>query len=220
MDGIKNIVKALALSVVLLANVSFTVGQVLPRLLANQQKVKVKIAFGHTASPKTARLVQLLPASPGLTTSQLSGSRVERNDRVGTESIVNCGAGDVDELIAEISWPKPTAAPLKVAQHNDEYSINGDGMWGYLMEKGSPGQVARLQQDQWKQPDAPVLTVQLNREGTEGFSEGLEQLLQQGAMWFPEWDIYITTADKPIDFKTHLASLKGERTLDVVKKAP
>jgi hypothetical protein len=220
MNGIKHIAKATGLSAVLLANILFTELTAKPRQQADIQYIKIKIAFGHTAPRKIVRSVQLLNASSGLTVSNIAGRKVEKNDHVAAASILNYGAGDVDELVAEISWSKPTAKPLVVAQHNDNYSINGDGMWGYLMEKGLPGQIARLQQDQWKQPDAPILTIQLNKEGTEGFSVALEQLLKQGAMWLPGQDVFITITDRPIDFKKHLASLKGERTVDLVQKSP
>jgi len=39
-------------------------------------------------------------------------------------------------------------------------------------------------------------------------------------MWLPEQDVYITLADKPVDFKTHLASLKGMRVVDEVAQQP
>jgi hypothetical protein len=219
MSGIKQLVKAIVISAILLVNL-FTALQGAPSQQAGQQNVRIKMAFGNTAPRKTVRSIQLLNGSSGITVSGITGNRIEKNDRVGAASVLNYGAGDVDELMAEISWNKPTAKPLVIARHNDNYSINGDGMWGYLLEKGSPGQIARLQQDRWKQPDAPILTVQLNKEGTEGFSVALEQLLQHGAMWLAEQDVYITLAGKPIDFKTHLASLEGERTVELVQKSP
>lgn len=217
MNGSKRITKAV---LVIAAGMLCTQLAATPKPLADIQRLKIKFAFGNAAATRSARTVQLINASSGLTISELSGSKLEKNDRVGVESKFNCGAGDVDELIAEINFPKATAAPLKLAQHSDDYSINGDGMWGYLMEKGSPGQIARLQQDQWKQPDAPILTIQLNKEGTEGFSIAIEQLIQYGAIWLPLQDAFITIVSSPIGFKQHLASLKGERTLDAVQKVP
>ena len=61
--------------------------------------------------------------------------------------------------------------------------------------------------------DAPVLTIRFNKEGTEGFSVGLQQLLEAGAIWLPEQHVYITLANNPVPFAAHLASLKGERIL-------
>ncbi|WP_461396571.1 hypothetical protein [Flavitalea sp.] len=186
---------------------------------AGRLEADIQISFGHTAPKKTSRSIQL-KGSTTLSISNIKGSKLERNDKAGEQSAFNCGAGDVDELITHVAWTTPSATPLKVAQHKDDYSINGDGMWGYLLEKGSPGQIARLQQDQWNQPDAPMFTIQLNAEGTEGFSVSMENLLKYGAMWLPEHDVFIAIAGKGTDFKKHLASLKGQRTLDVVRSSP
>ncbi|MET3879663.1 hypothetical protein [Chitinophaga sp. OAE865] len=184
------------------------------------QRTKIKIAFGLKSPKPRLFTVQLLGNSAGLQTGTPVGSRIEKNDRIAPVSALFCGAGDVDELIAEVSFPEPTAPLRKLANFRDPHSINGDAMWGYLMEHGSPGQSARLRKDPWYHPDAPLLTVQLNKEGTSGFTIGLLQLLEQGAMWLPEQDIFITLADNPVSFEEHLASLKGRRILDRVKEAP
>lgn len=181
------------------------------------QKTKLKIAFGLKAPKPRLYSIQLLSNSSGLETGKPVGSHLEANDRVGK---FFCGAGDVDELITEVSWPEPTAPLRKLAYFNDPHSIKGDAMWGYLMEHGSPGQSARLKKDPWYHPDAPLLTVKLNKEGTEGFTIGLLQLVEQGAMWLPEQDVFITLADNPVSFEQHLASLKGQRTLDRVNAEP
>ena len=184
------------------------------------QQAKLQISFGHRSPQRTIQSVQLMGRSPGLQVSVPTGSNLEKNDRVALKSVLNTGAGDVDVLLVNLSWPKPTATLRKLASHKDQHTINNDAMWGYLMANGSPGQAARLKDDSWQQPDAPVLTVQLAENGTKGFSVALEQLLRHGAMWLPEHDIYLTLADKPVDFKQHLASLTGQRTLDQVAKAP
>lgn len=179
----------------------------------NTWSVNLKIAFGLTHSTRSIKWVKLIDASAGLTINQVSGHQLENGDQVGSEVLFNCGAGDVDELIANISWPAPAATLRKTAQHQG-------GMWDYLLEKGAPGQIKRLSSDIWNKPDAPILTIQLNKEGTEGFSVRLEQLLKHGAMWLPEHDIFLSLADHPIDFKQHLAGLTGERILDLVSKSP
>lgn len=184
------------------------------------QRTKLKITFGLKGQKPRLFTVQLLSNSEGLQIANPTGSRIEKNDRIAVISQLFCGAGDTDELITEISWPEPTAPLRKLAYFNDPHSIKGDAMWGYLMEYGSPGQSARLRKDPWYHPDAPLLTVQLNKEGTAGFTIGLLQLLEQGAMWLPEQDIFISLADNPVSFEEHLASLKGQRILDRVKEAP
>ena len=175
--------------------------------------VNLKIAFGHTHPTRSIKWVKLIEASAGLSINQISGQLLEGGDRVGSEVLFNCGAGDVDELIANISWPVPTAVLKNMAQQHG-------GMWGYLFENGASGQIKRLSADIGNQPDAPTLTIKLNKEGTEGFSVRLEQLLKYGAMWLPEHDIFLSFADHPIDFNQHIAGLKGERILNLVSKSP
>jgi len=183
--------------------------------------VQVKVSFGHKAPARNARFVQLAGGSAGVSIVNLQGRQTERNDRVSpASSVLTCGAGDVDELVADISYTKPSAPLRKLAGHKDAYTLKDDAMWGYLMENGSPGQSARLKDDSWYKPDAPLLTIRLNEEGTNGFTIALEQLQKHGAMWLPEQDAYITLADKPVDFKQHLASLSGTRVLDEVAQQP
>lgn len=114
--------------------------------------VNLKIAFGHTHPTRSVKWVKLIGASAGLKINQVNGSQLESSDQVGSEILFNCGAGDVDELIANISWPAPTAALRKTAQQQG-------GMWDYLLEKGAPGQIKRLSSDIWNKPDAPILTI-------------------------------------------------------------
>ena len=197
---------------------AFVPGDEVPRVEVN--KTKILVSFGHRGPKSVLHRVQLLPRSKGLVVSEVTGSGLEKNDKAGGISILHAGQGDIDGLTAEISWPSPVAAPLKLASHKDQYAINNDAMWGYLMEKGSPGQGARLRDDTWNQPDTPILTIQLAEDGTKGFSIAMEQLLRHGAMWLPEQDCYVTLADKPVEFQKHLASLTGKRTLDIVNHSP
>ena len=220
MTGIKQLATLTTILLGLGMNVYFTSPVVAQTKPAGTESVKLNLSFGHTAHSRTARSVQLLSGSSGLTVSSPSGKAVERNDKVSEVSVLNCGAGDTDELITDINWTKPSAPLRKLAGWKDGYSVNDDAMWGYLMIHGSPGQVARLKDDPWNKPDAPLLTVQLNKESTQGFTIGLEQLMSHGAMWLPEQDVFITLADKPVDFKTHLASLQGQRILDAVAEQP
>ena len=185
------------------------------------QHVKIKISFGLKNLERAVRTVSLIKGSEGMEISKLQGKNLENGEKVNAATtVLYCGKGDVDELVATVKWPKPTAPLRELAKHRDGYSLNGDAMWGYLMEKGSPGQSARLKDDSWNKPDAPILSIQLNKEGTEGFSLSLEQLLRHRAMWLPEQDVYITLADQPIDFHLHLKNLKGSRILHDVSKNP
>ena len=168
-----------------------------PRAEETVERMKVKISFGHKTTEKTTFPLQWLAGSTNLT--------VEAETKTLT-----VGTGVVESTTAEVSWRKSAKAPRKM----------GGSEWKYLMDNGTPDQVARLKDDTGLQPDTPVLTVQTSADGTRGFSIALEQLARHKAMWLPEQDAFVTLADTPVDFAAHLASLKGERVLDRVHRGP
>jgi hypothetical protein len=176
---------------------------------AEAESLRVRVSFGHRAEKSAAYSVRLLGASPGLEVSALQGVELEADDRIAERASLHAGGGDVDAVDANVTWVKPTARPRQTHR-----------IWQYLLEHGTPEQVRRLEDDPGRTPDAPVLTVELAADGTRGFSVGLEQLARHRAMWLPEHDAFITLAEHPVDFAQHLASLKGERTLERVKHEP
>mgnify|MGYP000418672760 CR=1 FL=1 len=159
-------------------------------------KLTVRISFGHRTTERTIIEPQLLAGSPGLAVQ-------------ATQKPLTVGAGEVEAITAEVSWRNPSLPPRKPHE-----------IWAYLLQHGTPDQIARLKDDPGLAPDAPVLTVLTAADGTRGFSIGLEQLRRQGAMWLPEHDAFVTLADAPVDFAAHMASLKGARGLDRVKHEP
>jgi hypothetical protein len=172
------------------------------------QHLKVRLAWGHQSA--SARPFRIGILTNVIVVTQISSDGFETGDTLqGGVCETRAGAGDVDALTADVSWQKPTKPPRKPQE-----------IWQYLLDHGTPGQVARLKDDPGLQPDAPVLTVLTAADGTRGFSIGLEQLARHKAMWLPEHDAFVTLADAPVDFATHLASLKGERVLDRVKHEP
>jgi hypothetical protein len=134
----------------------------------------------------------------------------EVNDRADAMRIESrAGDGDVDAVTIELFWETPTAALRKP-----------QSIWQYLLEHGTPGQVTRLNDDPGLQPGAPLLTIATAVDGTTGISIGLEQLERHGAMWFPDHDLFVTVGASPVDFQTHLATLRGQRVLDRVRLEP
>ncbi|MCL4176826.1 MAG: hypothetical protein KJ072_03655 [Verrucomicrobia bacterium] len=168
-----------------------------PRCAAEiRETLQLRIAFGLRAPDQTTLTPQLVPGSPGLEV------------RAASRTLI-IGAGTVDSITAEVSWPKPAKPPRKP-----------QSIWQHLLDHGEPGQVARLKDDPGLQPDAPVLTVLTAADGTRGFSIGLEQLARHQAMWLPEHDAFVTRTDTPVDFTAHVAALKGERVLHRVRHQP
>ncbi|HET9053234.1 MAG TPA: hypothetical protein VFM90_03625, partial [Cyclobacteriaceae bacterium] len=170
MNGKQQLTARIAAALILAGSVYFSPSLIAQTISGEAKSIKLKLAFGHTAHSRAARTVQLISGSPGLTIAGTEGRGMEKNDRVGALSVLNCGAGDTDELIAELNWPTPSAPLRKLAGWKDGYSVNDDAMWGYLMIHGSPGQSARLKEDPWNKPDAPLLTIQLDKEGAQGFT--------------------------------------------------
>ncbi|MBM4435673.1 MAG: hypothetical protein FJ029_00260 [Actinobacteria bacterium] len=173
-----------------------------------EETLALRLSWGHQ-SP-TPRTFHVRLATNNVAVSQWRGESLEPGDTLADGVCQSrAGADDVDALVANVSWAKPTKPPLKP-----------QSIWQHLLDHGEPGQVARLKDDPGLQPDAPVLTVVTDANGTRGFSIGLEQLARHKAMWLPEHDVFITLADAPADYAAHLASLKGERVLDRVKREP
>lgn len=171
-------------------------------------QLKVRLSWGHQSAP--ARPFTLDFLTNHIVVSQVQAVDFEPSDYLEhARCATSAGGGDVDAVTVEVSWPRPIAPRREV-----------QSIWQYLLEHGTPGQVARLKDDPGLQPDSPVLTVFTEPEGTRGFSIGLEQLERHGAMWLPEHDVFVTLADAPVDFTAHLASLAGERVLDRVKREP
>ncbi len=184
------------------------------------EQTRVKILLGNKRAA-AARTVQLKAGSEKVTVAGLQLRQAEGNDQLkDNTALLQCGGGDVDVLLATIQWAKPIE-PLRVIQpYEEKYPLKNDATWAMLIEKGAPGQSARLKKDVWFKPDAALLTILLNEKGTEGFTIDMDQLVEHKAMWLPEQDVYITLDSKPVAFKKHLASLKGKRVLDQVAQQP
>jgi len=169
---------------------------------------QIRLSWGHKSATAQPFHVGLL--TNGVSLARIAPEGLEPGDTLrGLVSQTRAGAGDVDAVTADISWAKPTMPSRKP-----------QSIWQHLLDHGEAGQVARLKDDPGLQPDAPVLTVLTAPDGTRGFSIGLEQLTRHKAMWLPEHDVFVTLAHAPVDFAAHLASLKGERVLDRVKREP
>lgn len=172
------------------------------------EQASLRLSWGHR-SP-SARRFHLSLAGNHLAVNSVRPEDLEGDDAFQDgECVSRAGDGDVDALITELSWTKPTERPRKV------HSI-----WRYLLDHGTPGQVARLEDDPGLQPEAPILNVLMAEDGAQGFSLGLEQLIRHRAMWLPEHDVFVTIADEPVEYAAHLAALKGERILDRIRHEP
>lgn len=178
---------------------------------ADQSNLVITIELGHTAQVKGQRYIEIEGLNGGTVISKISSTETESDDEPGNNALFYCGAGDVDVLNATVSWIKPSAPLRPVGKE-------GIHMWEYFFAHGNAGQTDRILHGSWRKPDAPVVTIKFNSEGTEGFSVALGQLIEHGAMWLPEHDVFIKV--KPVKFEDHIDALKGKRILQKIQEEP
>ncbi len=199
-----------------LATLTFLFGQVSAADESGAaESTSIRISFGHRSVEKSSIPLSLKPGSPGLVLDAVKGSDLEPGEDLSSLSV---GAGDTDAVEVSVSWPKPKGERRTFT--NSESSQTGAGIWSHVLANGDPGQIERLREDPGAYPDAPILTVQMDGDGTRGFSFGLENLLKHKAMWLPEQDAYITLGDSPVSFEAHVKSLTGKRVIDETMQSP
>lgn len=173
--------------------------------------LNLKIEFGNISENKQTQYVSLYSLYSNVNFSTPIGSNIEKDDIVSNESILKFGEGDVDELVFDVTYTNNSETTRGLPDNAE--------MWKFLLKNGSDGQIKRLSDDIWNKEYPLLITIRLNEEGSKGFSFGLEQLSEHKALWIPEHDIFITTAESEINFTKHLASLEGKRILDVVQES-
>ena len=185
-----------------------------PALLAGEPQghLKLRLSWGHQSQEPTPFYIKLLSESVEI--ADVSGRDLEPEDEF-TEGAweTQAGSGDVDGVELTLRYPE---TPVRIID-------NLHSIWAYLLDHSDEDTVRRLRQDPAYRRDSRRLTIQMNREGTKGFSVTVDQLLQNKAFWVPSLDIYLTVGDSPIPFENHLKNiepLKGRRILDEVHKEP
>ncbi len=145
---------------------------------------------------------------------EAAGWNLEESDGVADGvGRTTAGAGDVDGVEFTLKYQEPAEAKPRT-----EHSI-----WNYLLTHSDAGTVNRLRSDPAFQVDPRLLTVQLNEEGTRGFSVSVEQLLRERALWVPDLDVFLAAGDELIAFQQHQAAIQpyaGQRILDQLEREP
>ncbi len=175
--------------------------------------LKVRLTWGEGAQNSSAWYIRLNPA-PGL--------RVENEKALGLESSEGrsdgawqskAGGGDVDGIEFTLSAPEPDEDKLQ----------NVQVIWTDLISGADPDTARRLSQDAAMHPSSPRLTIQMNAEGTRGFTVTMRQLRAEKAIWIPSLNVFISTGDQPVSLAQHREQLKawaGRRILDQVARQP
>jgi hypothetical protein len=143
-----------------------------------------------------------------------AGWNLEQSDGVADGvGRATAGAGDVDGVEFTLSYQEPAEAKPRT-----EHSI-----WNYLLTRSDGDTANRLRNDPAFQVDPRLLTVQLNEEGTRGFSVSVEQLLRERALWVPDLDVFLAAGDEWIALEQHQAAIQpyaGQRILDQLEREP
>ena len=179
-----------------------------------EQRVRVHMTWGEEAPQAEPYYIKLVPATPGLQVAATGGVSLEsgeQNHDGGWQT--RAGAGDVDGIDFTLTAPDPKSATLQ----------NMEVIWADLIANSDADTARRLGQDAAIHPQSPRLTVQMDPEGTRGFTVTLDQLLTAKAIWIPSLHVYLATGDDPVSFAAHkrqLAPWAGKRILEQVSREP
>jgi len=177
-----------------------------------EDQITVRISWGHGSASASRFYLGLV--SNGVTISDVTGRELEADDgfRQGAWE-THAGRGDIDQVEFILRYPK---SPVKDIEKPHP-------IWASLISQSDDDTARRLRSDPAYRLDSRKLTLQMNAEGTKGFTVTVDQLLQNRAFWVPSLDIYLTAGDQPVPLTDHQGQLmpwKGERILDQIHQEP
>ncbi|MDT8303582.1 MAG: hypothetical protein RQ760_19030, partial [Sedimentisphaerales bacterium] len=177
-----------------------------------QRELKLRLSWGHRSEDVTPFYIRFIAEEMEI--ADISGQALESADQFRDGAwMTHAGGFDVDGVELTLRYPERSVKKIK----------NLNSIWAYLIEHSDDDTSRRLRLDPAYRQDSRKLTVQMDREGTKGFSVTINQLLQNKVFWVPSLDIYLAAGDSPISFADHLKELsswKGKRILDKVHKEP
>jgi hypothetical protein len=180
----------------------------------NAGSLKVHIQWGYDAPAGTDFFVKTIPATAGLKVEKATPVGLEPGESLkGDAWVTRAGGGDIDGIELTLSGAEPSQTTLQ-----DMHII-----WADTIAAADPDTARRLGQDAATKPGSPRLTVQVNAEGTRGFTVTADQLRTERAFWIPSLYVFVTAGDEPVTFEQHqqqLAPFAGRRILDRVHKEP
>lgn len=181
--------------------------------------LNVRISWGHEVAQASAYEIKPVPGA-GVEIKTATPRDLESGETVKQGvARTRAGGGDIDALDLVIVHPKE---PAGVTQ-------NVHVLWTDLIAASDPDTAKRLSRDPAFRAHPSMLTIQMDAEGTKGFSISIDQLKTERALWIPSLGVYITAStgstgsDQPVAFADHLKSLEprqGQRILDRVKHEP
>jgi hypothetical protein len=179
---------------------------------SGQDQLKVRITWGHTSQAVAPFHIRL--SGKEVKVVGTTGVGLEPDDQLhDTVCETQSGKGDVDGVEFRLQYAPMEVKPVEKVQR----------IWADLLAQSDPDTVRRLKQDPAYRPDPRVLTIQMDRDGTRGFSFTVDELLGTKVFWVPSLDVYIAAGDAAPSFAEHqsqLASYQGRRILDQVHREP
>lgn len=180
----------------------------------SNRKLKVRISWGNQGLKPRPYYVKLVPSTPGVEVQNVVGYSLEPGEGLKEGAWqTSAGAGDVDGVDFTLVCPAQTASRIQ----------NLHVTWADLIAQSDPDTARRLAQDTAFIPNASKLTLQMNPQGTEGFTVSAEQLLENKALWVPSLDVYVSAGEQPMSFADHqkeLGAWKGQRLLERIATEP
>jgi hypothetical protein len=177
-----------------------------------RNQLRVHVSWGHKSPTAESFYTRLLTNDVSLADVATVG--FESADRPDDGAwITRAGGGDVDGVEFTLRFEPKQIITITNLQR----------IWADLVKQSDPDTVRRLLQDPAYRPDSRKLTVQMNPEGTKGFTLTVDQLLEVRAFWIPSLDVCVAVGDPATPFDQHyrqLQSWAGKQVLDEVHHAP
>jgi hypothetical protein len=183
-----------------------------PMQAESRKELEVRVSWGHRSAQGTPFTVK--PLTEGMRLAHTLAMDMEPDEGVRDGAWkTHAGGSDVDAIVLTLTYPD---IPVKETE-------NLHVIWRYLFEHSDADTASRLRSDPAFRPDPRTLTIQMDQEGTKGFSLTLDQLLRQRAFWIPAMDVYVTAGGAPLrlaDYTKELEPWTGRRILDQVRSEP
>ncbi|MBM4020156.1 MAG: hypothetical protein FJ288_17865 [Planctomycetes bacterium] len=180
--------------------------------LVSEKSLKVRLSWGHQLPEDTRFHIACSATKSTIADVTAYGLRDGEGGQEGPWN-TQAGGGRVVQVEFTLRYPD---LPVKNLE-------NLNPIWADLMARSDADTGRRLRADPGYRLDGRRLTVQMDREGTRGFSVTVDQLLQNRAFWVPALDVYLAVGDSPPTWAEHqkeLAAWKGKCILDQVREAP
>jgi hypothetical protein len=179
---------------------------------ADTGRLKMRLSWGHQSSAPGPFHLRLMTNEVALT--QLKPVNFDPGDTLrGGVCETRAGAGDADGIEFALVFPEREVKEIGNLQK----------IWAHLFANADADTARRLRSDPGYRRDTRKLTIQMDAEGTRGFSLTVDQLLTTKVFWVPELDVFIAAGDGLVSFEEHqqaLGSWNGQRVLAQLERDP